>query len=164
MKEFELTAIEPSDFKDPFGNIWCNAVFLGVGEPVKVVTPDPDKWIVGEKYYGEIETKTSKAGKPYLKFKRAKPEDTPQTPAKQAQDDARGDAISASMCVKLAFQAFISSESMLPQEEAHWRQIDYMAEMLKKSIDKIKENKDKQAIQKTFGGGEPFPDVPDDIG
>lgn len=77
MREYELSAFEATDFQDNYGNHWCNAVFVGVGEPVKVVTPDPSKWVVGDKYFGEIETKTSKAGKQYLKFKKGKKEDAP---------------------------------------------------------------------------------------
>lgn len=79
-KDYELTALdtgEPNPFKDDYGNTWCTAVFLGIGEPVKWVIKDPSTVKVGETYYGEIKEMKSKANKPYLRFYKAKKEDTP---------------------------------------------------------------------------------------
>lgn len=95
------------------------------------------KPVEGEKVWGHIEE--SKSGKS-LRFKRDKdaPTTTPDgkpSPATQ-QADARGDAITSSMCVKLAFSQFCHVETMLPSEDIHWKQIEYMADMLYKTIKK----------------------------
>src|SRR3990167_2153778 len=75
---YELTSFKPSDFKDDYGNTWCDAAFLGHGEPVKWVVKEVGNQKVGEKYYGHIEHKTSKANKPYNRFYADKPpEDEP---------------------------------------------------------------------------------------
>ena len=76
MREYELTAFDKGDFQDPNGNFWCSGALKGVSEPVKFVVKDPTKFNVGDMLYGEIIEATSKAGKPYKRFKRAKkPED-----------------------------------------------------------------------------------------
>lgn len=67
-QDYELTSFKTSDFKDTFGNTWCDVAFLGVSEPVKWVVKDVSKPQIGRTYYGRIEEKTSKAGKPYLRF------------------------------------------------------------------------------------------------
>jgi hypothetical protein len=75
MREYKLIQFKPSDFKDQHGNTWCDVAFEGVSEPVKWVVKDPSKAEVGKSYYGEIEQKTSKAGKPYQRFySKTKPE------------------------------------------------------------------------------------------
>lgn len=77
-KEYELTAFEAGDFKDQHGNVWGTAVFLGEGEPVKWVVKDPLSIKIGQKYYGSITEEKSKAGKPYLRFRREKVPDGTQ--------------------------------------------------------------------------------------
>lgn len=141
MQEYEVTFFEETDFKDNYGNTWCTVGFLGVGEPVKWVLKDPSTVSVGDKVFGEIEIKTSKAGKDYNKFKRAKPDEIPSSAPQTKAEGERGEAITKSMVVKLAFQAFISAEGMLPQEDAHWRQISYMADMLYKTINSVDDTK-----------------------
>lgn len=83
-QEYKLLSFKPSDFKDNLDNTWCDAVFDGVGEPVKWVVKDPSKPVVGQMYYGRIEEKDSKAGKKYQRFYAEKQE---QAPAKAEQSD-----------------------------------------------------------------------------
>lgn len=74
-QEYELTSFKVSDFKDDHGNTWCDATFKGFGEPMKWVVKDPSRAEIGKVYYGRIEEKTSKAGRPYNRFyTEAKPE------------------------------------------------------------------------------------------
>lgn len=77
-QDFKLTSFEKSDFMTG-QNYWCTGAFEGVSEPVKIVTPSPEKWVVGNEYYGEVVTAESKAGKPYLRFKREQRSDANQT-------------------------------------------------------------------------------------
>lgn len=68
MKDYKLLDLQISDYKDTFGNTWCTAEFEGVSEPVKWVLKDPTKAVLGQTYYGEMQDKTSQAGKPYQRF------------------------------------------------------------------------------------------------
>lgn len=77
-QDYKLTKFEPSDFKDDFGNVWCNAEFEGVAGQVRWVVKDPSAQIVGKTYYGEIRDATSKAGKTYKRFHKEQPQDSPQ--------------------------------------------------------------------------------------
>lgn len=115
--------------------IWYTVKFAGdATEHLWQTKTDP---VVGEKYWGHFEM--TKSGKS-TKFKKDKlPEG--QSTGSPATDSYQknGEAITASMTVKLAFQAFIQAESMLPQEAEHWRQIEYMADMLFGTINRVKE-------------------------
>lgn len=77
-QEYELISFEKSDFKVG-QNYWCTGAFLGISEPVKIVTPSPDKWVIGQKYYGEVKQETSKAGNSYNRFHRLTRPDAPPT-------------------------------------------------------------------------------------
>src|SRR5688500_11857837 len=74
-QEYELTQFKVGDFKDANQNTWCDAVFQGMGEPVKWVVKDPNTITVGQKYYGTIKQRESQAGKTYLRFYREKKPD-----------------------------------------------------------------------------------------
>lgn len=84
-KEYEITALDVGrePFVDQNGNTWVTTVFMGVGEPVKWVVKDPTKFKVGDKVYGSITDEKSKAGKPYLRFRREK---APEVTYTQQQD------------------------------------------------------------------------------
>lgn len=118
MEYYELTELDVSDFKDNYGNTWCDAVFVGIGEPVKWVLKDPDSVKVGEKYYGEIEEKISKAGKAYLKFKRAKPEDSSQQGSYQESPEKQ-DSINRAVALNnaVAMLSQTGSEFVLGQSD-----------------------------------------------
>lgn len=77
-QEYTISQFNAGDFKDNNGNIWCNVLFVEKSnEPMRWVVKDPSTVQVGQKVYGHIETKTSQAGKPYLRFYRdQRPDDT----------------------------------------------------------------------------------------
>ena len=87
-QEYELVDLRISDFKDDYGNSWVDAAFQGVSEPVKWVVKDPDTLKVGQKYYGRIDVKTSKAGKTYNRFYKEQKEDTPGTPENASKEES----------------------------------------------------------------------------
>lgn len=124
---------EIEDFDpDKYGNIWYNVKFVGdAATHMWLAKEKPEE---GKKYHGHFEK--TKSGK-RLRFKRTPkddiPEDSKPPEVKKAEQD-KGDAITRSMVVKLAFQAFIQAEGMMPQESKHWRQIAYMADELYKTI------------------------------
>lgn len=119
--------------------------------------------VEGEKYWGHIEE--SKSGKS-LRFKKDK--DAPLTtpdgkPSTQAvAQEAHGDAITASMCVKLAFSQFCYVESMLPATEEHWAMIEYMSDMLYRVIKKTGKITPAQ-VKAVFPEAEPLPTQPADM-
>lgn len=70
-KEYTISQFKVGDFKDQNGNTWCDILFdEWKSEPVRIVVKDPSQYSVGQKIYGHMETKESKAGKPYLRFYR----------------------------------------------------------------------------------------------
>lgn len=119
--------------------------------------------VEGEKYWGHIEQ--SKSGKS-LRFRKDK--DAPLTtpdgkPSTQAiAQEAHGDAITASMCVKLAFSQFCHVETMLPATEEHWSMIEYMSDMLYKVIKKTGKSPVEQ-VKAVFPEAEPLPPPPEDL-
>ncbi len=127
-KEYELTAFDVGrePYVDPHGNTWCTAVFLGEGEPVKWVVKDPTAIKVGQKYYGSIVEQTSKAGKPYLRFKREKPPENTYVSTDNKQSDEywseRNDAIKAQFAIKTAVELLKNPEADDISEELieHW--------------------------------------------
>jgi hypothetical protein len=81
-REYEIVHFEKSDFQDQNGNYWCNVLFKGAAsEPIKIVVKDPTDSVfsVGSILYGRITNETSKAGKPYNRFRREKKPDAPTT-------------------------------------------------------------------------------------
>lgn len=147
MPEYKVNSLmkdEPKKWESKFGTVWYHSVIVeGHPKPISVGKKEPNSIKAGDTLYGDIiETD-------YLEDK-FKPSAPPQGNSNQSGQDDRGDAITASMVVKIAFQAFMSAEGMLPQEDAHWRQIDYMAEQLKNSIDKIKSGVDVGKVKEIF--------------
>lgn len=137
---YEPHTVQPNDFlnqrleSDQYG-IYYTVGFVGdAGTYLWQAKIAP---VVGEKVWGHVEE--SKSGKS-MRFKKDKdaPSTTPDgQPSVQAiAQDAHGDAITASMCVKLAYSQFCHVETMLPQTEEHWAVIEYMADMLYKIIKK----------------------------
>jgi formylmethanofuran dehydrogenase subunit A len=106
-QDYTLTYFRVSDFKDNNGNTWCDAAFDGISEPVKWVVKDPTTVVKGQQYYGQIVEAISKAGKPYLRFKReqrleASTGNSPQTFSKNS------DAIRAQWAIGQAVQLAIA--------------------------------------------------------
>lgn len=79
--EYEITAFDigKEPYLDPHGNTWATVAFLGISEPIKWVVKDPSKVKVGDKVWGKITDETSKAGKPYLRFRKEKRPDDIKT-------------------------------------------------------------------------------------
>lgn len=86
MKEYTVRIFKIGDFQDNFGNTWCDVVFEGEGEPVKWVLKDPTKVSEGDKVTGDIQEKTSKHGKAYLRFYKEQ-QDTRPAPKVKGQSD-----------------------------------------------------------------------------
>lgn len=84
-QDYKLTAFNPGDFQDPHGNTWCDAAFEGLSEPVKMVVKDPTQYKEGQMLYGEITVATSRAGKPYNRFKRQQKPDQEQSYTPKAE-------------------------------------------------------------------------------
>jgi len=122
---------------DKYG-IWYTVVFEGDAATHLWQTKTPPN--VGEEYWGWIEkTKSGRATKFKWDKQNAPSHLSSGEPSAQTKaQDERGDSITASMVVKIAFQAFISAESMLPQKDIHWAQINKMARELKSSIESLK--------------------------
>ena len=74
-KDYKVIEFKRGDWVDNFGNYWCDMALEGVSEPVRIAVKDPTQFESGQVLYGTIEHGNSKAGKPYLKFKRLKKED-----------------------------------------------------------------------------------------
>lgn len=140
MQEYELIDLKVSDFEDNFSNKWCEATFKGVSEPVKWVIKDPSSVTLGVSYYGEIKGMTSKAGKPYNRFYRAKPEDTPQK-ATQSQSKTLDyePSTNARWAIGMAYRAYVqvtgsvdgSGEFPFKHIEEHARELVSMFERIK---------------------------------
>jgi hypothetical protein len=81
-QEYIITSFKPSDFKDNYGNSWCEVAFEGMSEPARWVVKDPSRIKVGDVVYGHIEDATSRAGKPYNRFKIDQREDNQSSPQK----------------------------------------------------------------------------------
>jgi hypothetical protein len=129
-KEYELTAFDTGKepYVDQHGNTWLTAVFLGEGEPVKWVVKDPTTVKVGDKYHGSITEEKSKAGKPYLRFRREARPDGPTSPSSDKPSDEywseRNDAIKAQFAIKTAVELLKNPEADIAEELVeHWAKI-----------------------------------------
>lgn len=84
---YKIVQFKPTDYKDQYENYWCDVAFEGVSEPAKWSMREESvpKWKEGMEVYGHIEEATSRANKPYNRFKTDKvpegaPEATPASP------------------------------------------------------------------------------------
>lgn len=87
-QEYTVTDVRIGDYKDNHNNTWCDVVFEELGEPVKWVMKDPSKVKVGDKVYGSVEEKESKAGNKYLRFKKEQKPEPGQEPVDWDKKDA----------------------------------------------------------------------------
>lgn len=151
-KEYELTAFDTG--KDPYvdqhGNTWCTAVFLGEGEPVKWVVKDPTVVGVGKLYYGTITEETSKAGKPYLRFRREKLPDAPPSHSNDKPTEEywseRNDAIKAQFAIKAAVELLKNPEADIAEDTVeHWAKIFF--NMVERVADNKPETKDEINVE-----------------
>lgn len=70
-QDYTISIFKVGDYKDNYGNVWCEVAFEGVSEPARwsMKPESTEKYSVGTKVYGHIEDATSQAGKPYNRFK-----------------------------------------------------------------------------------------------
>lgn len=132
-KEYELTAFDTGKepYVDQHGNTWVTAVFLGEGEPVKWVVKETSALTIGNSYYGSITEEKSKAGKPYLRFRREKRPDQVSTPTKK--NDWKPDeeywsdkdsTIKAQFAIKAAVELLKNPEADIAEDTVeHWAKI-----------------------------------------
>jgi len=114
LAEYEILQFDKGDFKDQNGNYWCTMAVRGVSEPVRIVVKDPmhEDFQEGKNLYGKITDETSKAGKPYLRFRREKRDDGQQgslpiksdKPSPEYWDDKNA-SIQAQFAIKTAVMA-----------------------------------------------------------
>lgn len=87
---FTVRDFKVGDFKDDNGNVWCNVVFEEQSSTQhRWVVKDPTTVHLGQKVYGHIEEKMSKANKPYTRFYRDKEPEEP-TYTKDGDQSAQG--------------------------------------------------------------------------
>lgn len=142
MQEYILKDFKVSDFKDDFGYTWCEAIFEGVGEPVKWVLKDPATVTLGVTYYGEIKQMTSKAGKPYNRFYRAKPEDTPKASTSSSKTLDYEPSTNARWAIGMAYRAYVSvTGSIDGAGEFPFKHIEEHARELVNMFERIKDGK-----------------------
>lgn len=143
---YETKTVVPNDFlndkltSDQYGK-WYSVGFVGSADTYLWQTKTAP--IVGEKYWGRLEMAASGKSIKFKWDKQNAPANLPngEPTAFTKAESEKGDAITASMVTKLAFQGFIQAEGMLPQAEKHWSQIEYMADMLYGTIQKVKGSK-----------------------
>ncbi len=138
-QDYKLLYFKDSDYKDSFGNTWCDASFEGISEPVKWVVKDVSKIELGKLYYGEITMETSKANKPYRRFRtKQKPEEnTGSTSSSSVGEDIRAQfAIKAAVALLRNPEADIKEDLVL-----HWARIFYAM------VDKVKQHTGQDTVQ-----------------
>lgn len=108
-QEYIVRAFKAGDFKDNYGNTWCEVAFDGISEPVRWVVQDPSKVELGQVVYGHIEDATSKAGKPYNRFKTDKREEQASTPPARAVALNTEDSIARAVALKAAVEIVAAS-------------------------------------------------------
>lgn len=119
-------------WSSPDGKVTIWSVKLDVDGSREIYSTMSAK-IAHEDFSGDVELYTNDKGKEYVR-QAPKVEES----GKSAYQDNSG-AITASMAVKLAFQAFIQTETTLPTEDTHWRQIEYMGDMIYRTINNVKQ-------------------------
>lgn len=162
MQEFEVMGLERSDFHDDFGNEWTNVAFVGhSSEPIKWVLKEPSKVKVGDKVYGEIVTKTSKAGKPYLRFyKKDRPNDSFPKPSDHS-DKYLKDLSDTPLRVFSASLPYVDTQGLLKGGkylEEYLEYVETVSGALIGMMDRIRSGgKSSQTtpedVKKTFPGG-----------
>lgn len=146
MKEYTLKDFKVSDFKDNYGNTWCDAVFEELGEPVKWVVKDPESIVLGTSYYGEVKEMMSKQNKPYQRFYRHERPDDHQTSAnadrKTKEDYEPG--TNARWAIGMAYRGYLQVMGSPPEgqsavsDDTVWVGIEAEARRLVDMFERIK--------------------------
>lgn len=167
-QEYEVLQFKKGDFQDNYGNYWCDMALKGVGEPVRIAVKDPTQFQDGMTLYGSVETKTSKAGKEYMKFKREEREDDPdQQSDKPKQSDEywedKNSAIKAQFAIKVATEflknsEFISDDKLFEATEKYAKEIFAMVDRVKGSeMSKVNLHDLPETVQNSLSGHVPEP-------
>jgi len=138
-QDYEVLDFKKGTFQDNFGNYWCSMSLKGVGEPVSIAVKDPTQFEAGMTLYGSIETKESRAGKDYLKFKREKKEEVASTgePAKASWQPRDDDRIVAQWAIGQA-NAYVCSEKFRVEDHDPIEDIESIAKDFYAMVERVK--------------------------
>lgn len=122
--EYTIKDFSVSDFKDNFGNVWCSVTFEEVGEPVRwVMKPESTETVhLDTKVTGEVKEMTSKAGKPYMRFYKAKDE-SPNTHSQQTDKAYLKDLSSMPLDVFRALLPYIDAQALVKGDQAYYGEV-----------------------------------------
>lgn len=108
-QEYKILQFKKGDFQDAHLNYWCDMALEGVSEPVRIAVKDPMTYSDGMTLYGHITDETSKAGKPYRRFRKDQRDEGQQSfsgasPSKSnyKTDDHTQESIARSVALKAA--------------------------------------------------------------
>lgn len=154
-QHYEVLDFKKGTFKDDNQNWWCNMALKGIGEPVSIAVKDPTQFHTGMTLYGTIETKVSRSGKDYLRFKREKEPEQPASsrePAKSSWQPRDDESIRAQFAIKTAAQiGGVEDVTDLDKIIAHLAGIEKAARELYAMVDRVKGSTDaKRAVDEVF--------------
>lgn len=156
-KEYEVTDIKISDFRDSYNNTWCDMVLMGFGEPVKIVLKDPSTVKIGDKLYGTVNETKSKAGKTYYKFKKEQRPDYEQRQEKSDEYWAEKDAsIRAQFAIKGAIE-LVNGQEEKPNEvflaiEQYAKELFSMVDRVSGKVEAVQESEATLLMNKLDSG------------
>lgn len=133
LKDAKTVWVGEKPWSSPDGKVTIWSVKLEVDGSREIYSTMSHK-IATEGFIGDLELYTNDKGKEYVR--QAPKEDQANGQSTGWAKD--GDAITAAMAVKLAYQQFCSVEGMLPKNDENWRFIEYNAEMIYKIIGRVK--------------------------
>jgi hypothetical protein len=150
-KEYTVRSFKKGDYKDNFGNTWCDMVLEeNPSEPVRIVVKDPDNYKDGMKLYGEVKLAKTQAGKAYYRFYKEQQPETPQT--NQAQGSTyNSDGAKFGNCMKIATEFYLNhpTKEMINNEDDFVNAVQSLASRLFK-LEPVA-NTDVKNIASTFG-------------
>lgn len=131
-QEYTIISFKSGDFKDNFGNTWCEVAFEELSEPARWVVKDPSRVSVGQKVYGHIEDAVSKAGKPYNRFKTDKREDySPTQSSSSNSGQSTDESIARAVALKAAVELTASDARLMKDKATVLEIADRFLEWLK---------------------------------
>lgn len=115
-------------------------VLEGVGEPVRIVVKDPMQFQAGMTLYGDITEETSKAGRQYLRFRRAeRPDGTPkQDKPSEEYWEQKNATIRAQWAIGQAMTWQVS------QDQINWEQLESDAKRIYAMVDEVSGSQENQ--------------------
>jgi hypothetical protein len=160
---YEVVAFKKGDFQDQNGNYWCDMALKGISEPVRIVVKDPTQFHDGMELYGHITDETSKAGKPYRRFRRDKQPDFHETaggaPKKSEWIPRDDSAIKAQFAIKAAVAAYamptLADTLKDPAAlDVYFNNVEHFASQFYSMVDRVKDS----GLKATGVEGQPVPD------